>query len=115
MSWATVPAPSGGAPIVAGGAVLFLALALLFRPAIAARFCRPELTALEAHATDRFELFARVAIVCLIAGADLLSVADTGWAHAIGIACLIGFVVVGFGAITTPATRTAGHSRVADP
>jgi len=35
----------------------------------------------------------RVAVACLIAGAGLLNVADAGWAHALGVACLIGFVV----------------------
>lgn len=56
-----------------------------------------------------------MAIACVIAGTGLLHVADAGWAHAISVACLIGFVVVGFGAITTLATRTGGHSHVADP
>ena len=46
---------------------------------------------------------ARLAIVCLIAGFALLNIANAMWAHAIGVTCLIGFVVLAFGAIVVPA------------
>ncbi|HET6507103.1 MAG TPA: cytochrome d ubiquinol oxidase subunit II [Baekduia sp.] len=39
---------------------------------------------------------ARVAVALLVAGFGLLNVADARWAHAIGVVCLIGAVVVGF-------------------
>ena len=99
----------------------FLAVALVFRLAISGRFRRPELTAVEDQPTHGLALLARVAIACLIAGAGLLSVADAGWAHAIAVGCLIGFVVVGFGASTAgepnrwtqsrseTRSRTSGH------
>jgi cytochrome d ubiquinol oxidase subunit II len=41
----------------------------------------------------------RAAVACLIAGFGLLNVADASWAHAIGIACLVCFIVLGFRAI----------------
>jgi len=46
---------------------------------------------------------ARVAVACLIAGFGLLNIADATWARALGVACLIAFVVVvGFGATIVP-------------
>jgi cytochrome d ubiquinol oxidase subunit II len=39
---------------------------------------------------------ARVAIALLVVGFGLLNVAEAGWAHAIGVVCLLGAVVVGF-------------------
>ena len=39
---------------------------------------------------------------CLLAGFGLLTVAEAGWAHAIGVVALFGFIVVGF-AGTVPA------------
>ena len=32
---------------------------------------------------------------CLFAGAGFLTVADAGWAHAIGVAFLLGFIISG--------------------
>jgi hypothetical protein len=42
---------------------------------------------------------ARVAIALLIVGFGLLNVAEASWAHAIGVVCLLGAVVVGFLAV----------------
>jgi cytochrome d ubiquinol oxidase subunit II len=42
---------------------------------------------------------ARVAIALLVAGFGLLNVAEAGWAHAVGVVCLLGAVVVGFLAV----------------
>jgi cytochrome bd ubiquinol oxidase subunit II len=39
------------------------------------------------------------AVVLLIAGFGLLTVAEVGWAHGLGVVCLVGFVVVGFAAV----------------
>jgi cytochrome d ubiquinol oxidase subunit II len=39
---------------------------------------------------------ARIAIGCLVAGVGLLTIADAGWAHAIGVVLLFAFVVAGF-------------------
>jgi cytochrome d ubiquinol oxidase subunit II len=41
-------------------------------------------------------LLGRVAAACLLAGFGLLTVAEAGWAHALGVVALFGFVVVGF-------------------
>jgi hypothetical protein len=48
-------------------------------------------------------LLGRLAAASGIAGIGLLNVADTTWAHAIGVTCLIGFVVLAFAAIVVPA------------
>ena len=54
---------------------------------------------------------ARWAIASLIAGIGLLNVANAGWAHAIGVACLLCFIVIAFRLIIAaalaeqPATR----------
>ena len=42
---------------------------------------------------------ARGAIALLVAGVGLLNVAEAGWAHAGGVVCLLGAVVVGFLAV----------------
>jgi cytochrome d ubiquinol oxidase subunit II len=41
-------------------------------------------------------LLARSAGVSLVAGISFLTIADAGWAHAIGVAFLLGFIVLGF-------------------
>ena len=51
------------------------------------------------------------AVACLIAGFGLLNLADASWAHGVGIICLLGFVLLGFRAITF----TAVHQNLADP
>jgi cytochrome d ubiquinol oxidase subunit II len=86
----------------AGGAILFPSLALLFRLAVSRRFQAAESaeTATPTATTDTpatsSPLLARVAVACLLAGVGLLNVADAGWAHAVGIACLFGFIVAAF-------------------
>ncbi len=42
---------------------------------------------------------ARLAAALLVAGVGFLNAADAGWAHAIGVLCLAGFVIVAFAAI----------------
>ena len=39
------------------------------------------------------------AAVLLVAGFALLTVAEAGWAHGLGVVCLVGFVIVGFAAV----------------
>jgi cytochrome bd ubiquinol oxidase subunit II len=39
---------------------------------------------------------ARVAVACLIAGIGFLNVADAGWAHALGVLSLFGFMITAF-------------------
>ena len=92
--------------VVAGGVILFPALALLFGLTLGGRFRAAERAAAGNQAarptTVSFVALARVAVACLIAGFGLLNIADATWAHALGVACLIAFVVVGFGAIIVP-------------
>jgi cytochrome bd ubiquinol oxidase subunit II len=105
--------------VLGGGAILFPSLALLFRLALAGRFRAEEGTPSEhtphGLGRERNRLLARSAIACLIAGFGLLNLADARWAHAIGVACLLGFVVLAFRAIIftalddPPSTRRAEH------
>jgi len=102
--------------VLAGGAVLFPALGLLLRltlggalglhaealappPAPATALARAPLAPGAAQ---------RAAVACLIAGVGFLTVAEAGWAHAIGVLALLGFVVSGFLA-TAPALLAAAH------
>jgi cytochrome d ubiquinol oxidase subunit II len=47
-------------------------------------------------AAARSGLLGRVAGACLLAGFGFLTVAEAGWAHAIGIVALFGFLICGF-------------------
>src|SRR5215831_2778792 len=93
--------------VVVGGVLLFPALAWLFRLTLAGRFRGAEPPGPGRQAAElpaiRIRLLTRLAVACLIAGFGLLNVADAAWAHGLGVACLIGFVVLGFGAIIIPA------------
>jgi cytochrome d ubiquinol oxidase subunit II len=53
-------------------------------------------------------LLARSAGACFIAGLGFLTAADAGWAHAIGIASLFGFIVLGFLAVAPSELARAG-------
>ena len=50
-------------------------------------------------------LLGRVAGACLVAGFGLLTVAEAGWAHALGVVALFGFIVVGFAGAVPGAAR----------
>ena len=99
--------------VVAGAAILFPSLALLFGLLLRGRFdpaatsddARPPSAAALIGASRR-GLLVRSAAATLIAGVGFLNVADAGWAHGIGVVCLIGFVVLGFGAVA-PARAAA--------
>jgi cytochrome d ubiquinol oxidase subunit II len=84
--------------VLGGGALLFPALALLFRLAVTGRFRAAESTlsefAPQGLRLGRSRMLARVAVACLIAGFGLLNVAESPWAHAVGVACLGCFVVL---------------------
>ncbi|MGA9857369.1 MAG: cytochrome d ubiquinol oxidase subunit II [Solirubrobacteraceae bacterium] len=93
--------------VLAGGALLFPSLALLFTltlrghlgeagggggyvaPAAAGRSTGPR----------RPAMVARLAVALLIVGVGLLNAADAAWAHAVGVISLFGFILVGFAAI----------------
>ena len=88
--------------VIAGGAILFPSLALLFRLVLGGRFDLAGATAPRARlgravlSTTAPGLLARSAGACLVGGIGFLTVADAGWAHAVGLACLFAFIVLGF-------------------
>jgi cytochrome d ubiquinol oxidase subunit II len=95
--------------VLGGAVILFPSLVLLFRLTLGGRLghgheeqaatpvARRELVLAAAPG-----LLGRVAAACLLAGFGLLTVAEAGWAHALGVVALFGFIVVGF-AGTVPA------------
>jgi cytochrome d ubiquinol oxidase subunit II len=106
--------------VLAGGAILFPSLGLLFRLQLTERFrsaedgtAAPAGRGLPARAP---RLLVRSAIACLIAGIGLLNVANADWAHAAGIICLFAFIIGSFLAIipaalaeeAAPARRPGG-------
>jgi cytochrome d ubiquinol oxidase subunit II len=90
--------------VLAGAVILFPSLALLFgfvlgrgegvaeRPVQA----RSLLTGLASG------LLVRVAIACLVAGVGFLTIAETAWAHALGVLCLFAFIVGAFPSALPP-------------
>jgi cytochrome d ubiquinol oxidase subunit II len=100
LVWVTVT-------VLAGGAILFPSLGLLFRLALTGRFQGAEAreSEFDAEGLGRVQprLFARAAVACLIAGVGLLNLADASWAHAVGVVCLLGFAVTAFLAVVLQA------------
>lgn len=88
--------------VIGGGIVLFPALALLFtltlRGSLAYGAAPPASPADIVRALDssRTALLARIAIALAVLGTGFLTFADAGWAHAIGVVCLLAFAAVGF-------------------
>jgi cytochrome d ubiquinol oxidase subunit II len=93
--------------VLAGGAILFPSLGLLFRlvlggrldhaqPAASAPAPAPARELISASARG---LLARSAVACAIAGFGLLTLANAGWAHAAGVVSLAAFVLLGFAAV----------------
>jgi cytochrome bd ubiquinol oxidase subunit II len=88
--------------VLAGAVILFPSLALLFRLVLRGRLDRdaravaptPAIRALLSASSPG--LLARAAGACLLAGFGFLTIAEAGWAHAIGVAALLGFGVCGF-------------------
>jgi cytochrome d ubiquinol oxidase subunit II len=88
--------------VLAGAVILFPSLALLFRLLLRGHLDRGERPAAPAAAIGVLlsasapGLLARAAGACLLAGFGFLTIAEAGWAHAIGVAALLGFGVCGF-------------------
>jgi cytochrome bd ubiquinol oxidase subunit II len=104
--------------VLAGAVILFPSLALLFgfvlgrgesvaeRPVQA----RSLLTGLTSG------LLPRVAIACLVAGVGFLTVAETAWAHALGVVFLFAFIVAAFPAALPPdLLRAPAENRGREP
>jgi cytochrome d ubiquinol oxidase subunit II len=87
--------------IIAGGAILFPSLGLLFRLVLGGRlgYGAEEPAApgarqlLEASAEG---LQGRAALACAVVGFGFLTVADAGWAHVIGVVALLSAICLGF-------------------
>ncbi|HEX4187539.1 MAG TPA: cytochrome d ubiquinol oxidase subunit II [Solirubrobacteraceae bacterium] len=98
--------------VLAGAAILFPSLALLFRLALTGRFdttlAAPKISTGELLSASMPKLNARVAGACLIAGVGLLNVAEASWAHALGVLSLFAFIVLGFLALVPGALADAG-------
>jgi cytochrome bd ubiquinol oxidase subunit II len=91
--------------VIAGAAILFPSLALLFRLVLHGQLDHTDPALADTRrggvvlSTSRPGLPARSAGACLIAGVAFLTVASAGWAHAVGVICLLGFIVLGFIAV----------------
>jgi cytochrome bd ubiquinol oxidase subunit II len=91
--------------VIAGAAILAPSLALLFRLVLHGQLdhaepaVRPGQSGRVVLSASRAGLLARSAGACLIAGIGFLTVSDAGWAHAAGVVCLLGFIVLGFIAV----------------
>jgi len=110
--------------VLGGGLILFPSLALLFRLVLGGRLDygsegddaedgAPRLAASDGAgltqllAVSSSGLLTRIAGACLVVGFGTLTIAEAGWAHAIGVLALLGFICVGFLAVV-PA-QMAGH------
>jgi cytochrome d ubiquinol oxidase subunit II len=93
--------------VLGGAAILFPSLALLFRLVLSGRLAEgservdPGPVPRLARAS-RTGFVSRAALACLVAGIGLLTAADAGWAHAVGVVSLFGFVAFGFPAALPP-------------
>jgi cytochrome d ubiquinol oxidase subunit II len=100
--------------VLAGAVILFPSLVLLFSLVLGGRFDPGRDRGAEVPASGRQvsrkrRLAGRVAAALAIAGIGLLTAADAGWAHALGVACFTGFVVAGFHAVA-PAELAAADT-----
>ena len=90
--------------VLGGAIILFPSLVLLFRLTLGGRLghaheepvAAPGGAAASSCSPPAPGLLGRVAGACLLAGFGLLTVAEAGWAHALGVVALFGFIVVGF-------------------
>ena len=94
--------------VLAGAAILFPSLVLLFRLVLGGALGGGESAA--GQPTQARSLLAalapsllpRLAIACLVAGIGFLTIADAAWAHAVGVLCMLAFIVVAFPAALPP-------------
>jgi cytochrome bd ubiquinol oxidase subunit II len=83
--------------VLGGAVILFPSLALLFRLTLAGRLAHGEGEAPRvALSSRRTGSTIRLALAALIAGIGLLTIANGGWAHALGATCLLAFVALGY-------------------
>jgi cytochrome d ubiquinol oxidase subunit II len=97
--------------VLAGAALLFPSLGLLFRLTLTGHFDphAPEHEPAVSRAGPvHVALGARLAVAFLIIGVGLLNVASAPWAHAIGVVSLFGFIIAAFAAIVPRALADDG-------
>ena len=88
--------------VLGGGVILFPSLALLFRLVLGGGLGEEERPAAEVTqarallAGVQSGLLPRIAVACLIAGIGFTTIANAGWAHAIGVCCLFAFIAAAF-------------------
>jgi cytochrome bd ubiquinol oxidase subunit II len=88
--------------VVAGGAILFPSLGLLFKLALSGQLDHGVQLAPQVHparvllSASAPGLLVRLAGACLIAGFGFLTIAEASWAHALGVVSLLGFILTGF-------------------
>jgi len=100
--------------VLAGGAILFPSLALLFALLLRGGLGHPQAGTPDAPVVPpgagglpiASPSRARIAVALLVVGIGLLNAADAGWAHAIGVVSLFGFMIVAFAAIVPRALAT---------
>ena len=89
--------------MLAGGAILFPSLGLLFRLTLTGKLHADDDRAPGAggggERPSAPAALARTAAATFAAGLGLLTFADAAWAHALGLACLAVFALAGFFAI----------------
>jgi cytochrome d ubiquinol oxidase subunit II len=101
--------------ILAGALLLFPSLALLFRLTLGGELRGGDQSSVEAPgAVPRRKpangrLDARLAGAFLVAGIGFLTIANTSWAHAIGVACFFGFILSGYRAALPADVVDAGR------
>jgi cytochrome bd ubiquinol oxidase subunit II len=94
--------------VLAGAAILFPSLALLFRLVIGGDLDRGQRAAGQPSQARSLlgalapGLLLRLAIACLVAGIGFTTIANAAWAHAIGVFCLLAFIVAAFPAALPP-------------
>jgi cytochrome d ubiquinol oxidase subunit II len=107
--------------VIAGAVILFPSLALLFRLLLRGQFDVADTSGSPVVSRSAIVsslvpgLAARVAVACLVAGIGFLTVADAGWAHAIGIAGLSAFIVLGTVAAAPAEVARFAPGEAADP
>ena len=89
--------------VVAGALILFPSLALLFRLTLEGRLGHAEAAATSVAPEGGSAISTtRAALACLFAGVAFLTIADSAWAHAIGVTALLAFVALGYRAALPP-------------
>jgi cytochrome d ubiquinol oxidase subunit II len=87
--------------VFAGAVILFPSLALLFRLVLVGRLDRAEMIPSRSRSVSPIlsasgsGLLGRASAGCLLAGVGLLTLAEADWAHGVGVAALLAFVLLG--------------------